>query len=656
MSEIQDQRPGNARRPNPDQPAPVAAATQQEMILPTVPDGANPDATIMAIKQANPDFSFARAEEVYHQHYHQPEPKLERPTFVDEELPEPATPVPPAPQTFSEQVQEHLHRAPEPVVEKAPAVEPSPQPKAPEAVAPAQPAVKEMEDAAPKVPEQQQMREIDFGNTHLAETAEMGEDEADRILTQSKMLIGLKQDPNIIADSLQKFLGNIKRSPKDGRLLFESPEQQQVYDDIYRALNMTPPRLQDGVPAFAGALDRGDTAWEQRVMLPDGKASGAIAPRDNMHTGALAALRRVRKSGIPNMVWLPATGIYVGFRAPHERDLCDFDMRLTLETATIGMQTYGLMLSSSSGVYMRHMVEFALQFVTEATIDCAGNDLRTVLLDTIDLADYWLVILGPLQAKWPSGIPWTLMCGEDGCTQQEDVKLNIARCIRFGSGLFSDLQKQLWARQRGTERPVISIAEQREYIAAHQVDPSSVFEYHDVRVEFGRSTLGSFFDSTEKWIEDVNASTTAALSEFATERERESHMRLTAEARRLTRYAHMVKSITVNEQREVNGEMQVIPQTETDTAKIVEMLEELSSDRIYVGQFENAIAEYNERTRLAVFGYMGKRCPACGKTHGEKDGLYRGIVTISPDRVFFVLSRVVSEIQKFLLDQYADIG
>ncbi|MGK7530391.1 hypothetical protein, partial [Salmonella enterica] len=78
-------------------------------------------------------------------------------------------------------------------------------------------------------------------------------------------------------------------------------------------------------------------------------------------------------------------------------------------------------------------------------------------------------------------------------------------CIRFGSGLFSDLQKQLWARQRGTERPVISIAEQREYIAAHQVDPSSVFEYHDVRVEFGRSTLGSFFDSTEKWIEDVNA-------------------------------------------------------------------------------------------------------------------------------------------------------
>lgn len=135
-------------------------------------------------------------------------------------------------------------------------------------------------------------------------------------------------------------------------------------------------------------------------------------------------------------------------------------------------------------------------------------------------------------------------------------------------------------------------------------------------------------------------------------------MRLTAEARRLTRYAHMVKSITVNEQREVNGEMQVIPQTETDTAKIVEMLEELSSDRIYVGQFENAIAEYNERTRLAVFGYMGKRCPACGKTHGEKDGLYRGIVTISPDRVFRALSSGVRDseilagsIRRYWLDQ-----
>ncbi|HHS7556443.1 TPA: hypothetical protein ACTPQ1_004737 [Salmonella enterica] len=690
MSESQDQRPHNARRPNPDQPQ--VSQDTQELVIPPASQIQTMDseAAVLLIKKSNPGISFAEAERLYNEHFPvallqtekpAPEVVLQRPTYDDEPLPaatvidtnhqhvgtveqEQTTSPDPVPEKASVNAQQTTVNvtadAPAPSQERphvhseVPRREPEPQP-VPE------PTVKKAadhEDAAPKVPEQQVERQINFGDKqHLAETSALDKDDPNAILLQTSTLLGLSQDPNLIAEDLQSFLRSIKRSPKDGRPLFSSQEEKDRYELIYRALNMTPPRLQDGTPSFSGALEREDTAWEQRVDLGDGGSpAGAISPRDNMHTGAIAALRRVRKSGIPNSVWLPATGIYVGFRAPHERDLCDFDMRLTLETATIGMQTYGLMLSSSSGVYMRHMVEFALQFVTEATIDCEGNDLRTVLLEKVDLADYWLIILGPLQAKFPAGIPWTLLCGEKDCTSEEAVKLNIARCIRFGTGLFTDLQKQLWARQRGTERPMITMAEQEEYVKSHMVDPAAIFDYNQVKVEFGRSSLGRFFDSTERWIEDVNASTTAALAEFGTERERENHMRLTAESRRLTRYAHMVKSITVVEYRDVNGETQPIPLTETNEQKIIEMLEELSSDRLYVGQFENAIAEYIERTRLAVFGYMGKRCPQCGKQHGEKEGMYRGIVTISPDRVFFVLSRVVSEIQKFLLDQYADIG
>ncbi|AWN08951.1 hypothetical protein MLDJOKPK_00127 [Salmonella phage SPAsTU] len=687
MSDIQDQRPSNARRPNPNQPTPSQDA--QELVIPprSQIETMDSEAAVLLIKKSNPGISFARAESLYAEHYspqllraEEPEVPLQRPTYDDEPLPT-AEKVEYAAHAHVEEVTRGtvVDDSPAPVVQQPPA-QPAPEnvtvaspgpsmehphlhaevPRQEQTTAPEPVARKaaDHEDAAPKVPEQTVERQINFGDKqHLAETSALDNDDPNAILLQTSTLLGLSQDPNLIAEELQSFLRSIKRSPKDGRPLFSSQEEKDRYERIYRALNMTPPRLQDGTPSFSGALERDDTAWEQRVDLGDGGSpAGAISPRDNMHTGAIAALRRVRKSGIPNSVWLPATGIYVGFRAPHERDLCDFDMRLTLETATIGMQTYGLMLSSSSGVYMRHMVEFALQFVTEATIDCEGNDLRTVLLEKVDLADYWLIILGPLQAKFPAGIPWTLLCGEKDCTSEEAVKLNIARCIRFGTGLFTDLQKQLWARQRGTERPMITMAEQEEYVKSHPIDPAAIFDYNQVKVEFGRASLGRFFDSTERWIEDVNASTTAALAEFGTERERENHMRLTAESRRLTRYAHMVKSITVVEYRDVNGETQPIPVTETNEQKIIEMLEELSSDRLYVGQFENAIAEYIERTRLAVFGYMGKRCPQCGKQHGEKEGMYRGIVTISPDRVFFVLSRVVSEIQKFLLDQYADIG
>jgi hypothetical protein len=88
----------------------------------------------------------------------------------------------------------------------------------------------------------------------------------------------------------------------------------------------------------------------------------------------------------------------------------------------------------------------------------------------------------------------------------------------------------------------------------------------------------------------------------------------------------------------------------------VEILEDMSSDRVYVLAFENALARYNDLSRMAVLGYMGHACPACQTKEGEEDGPFRGIVTISPDRVFFALSRVVSEIQKVFLQQFGNIG
>ncbi len=119
----------------------------------------------------------------------------------------------------------------------------------------------------------------------------------------------------------------------------------------------------------------------------------------------------------------------------------------------------------------------------------------------------------------------------------------------------------------------------------------------------------------------------------------------------------MVESITVMEEIYDGEESHEEPIVEKDYDKIVQMLEELSSDRKYVANFEGAIATYNDRSRLAVFGYMGQRCPACGKAdEGEKEGVYRGIVTISPDRVFFELSRVVFEIQRFMRDQFGVTG
>lgn len=652
MSDSLDQRPGNGRRRLQTEPVQVHIPELDYSTM-SADDG------IMAIKRANPQLSFAEAEEAYKGlNVVKEEPILQPPTFEEEPLPESLQTELTGHPVIAEVVERKEvvveERKPEPVwvAEKTREeyVPPAPEPQAP--------AADHEPEATPAVKEKASTDRINFGDQPVHEEfSELEEDSEAAIMASFRTLIGLCQDPNLVGNDLKKFFSSIPTS-KDGRLLFKSEEQRDLYERLRRALNMTPPRLQNNLQAFDVALSRDDTAWEQRVQLPGmNKPVGLISTRLNQQTGAIAALRRRRKSGIPNWVWLPATGIFVGFRAPLEREICDFDIELALETAKIGMQTYGLMLSASSGVYLSHMIEFALRFVTDCSLDCEGNDMKTVLMDTIDIADYWLLLIGVMQAKFPGGLPWTLICGHEGCGHQEDVRLNLARCIRMGTSLYTDIQRNLWALQRGKDDATITRADQRKFVEEHIKDPSAIFEQDGIIVKFGRSTLGKFFDNTERWIEETNAATTSALAEKGTEREREDHLRLTAEARRLTRYAHMVESITVMEEIYDGEESHEEPIVEKDYDKIVQMLEELSSDRKYVANFEGAIATYNDRSRLAVFGYMGQRCPACGKAdEGEKEGVYRGIVTISPDRVFFELSRVVFEIQRFMRDQFGVTG
>ena len=652
MSDSLDQRPGNGRRRLQTEPVQVHIPELDYSTM-SADDG------IMAIKRANPQLSFAEAEEAYKGlNVVKEEPILQPPTFEEEPLPEflqtELTGQPVIAEVVERKEVVVEERKPEPVLvaekTREEYVPPAPEPQAP--------AADHEPEATPVVKEKASTDRINFGDQPVHEEfSELEEDSEASVMASFGTLIGLCQDPNLVGNDLKKFFSSIPKS-KDGRMLFKSEEQRDLYERLYRALNMSPPRLQNNLQAFDVALSRDDTAWEQRVQLPGmNKPVGLISTRLNQQTGAIAALRRRRKSGIPNWVWLPATGIFVGFRAPLEREICDFDIELALETAKIGMQTYGLMLSASSGVYLSHMIEFALRFVTDCSLDCEGNDMKTVLMDTIDIADYWLLLIGVMQAKFPGGLPWTLICGHEGCGHQEDVRLNLARCIRMGTSLYTDIQRNLWALQRGKDDATITRADQRKFVEEHIKDPSAIFEQDGIIVKSGRSTLGKFFDNTERWIEETNAATTSALAEKGTEREREDHLRLTAEARRLTRYAHMVESITVMEEIYDGEESHEEPIVEKDYDKIVQMLEELSSDRKYVANFEGAIATYNDRSRLAVFGYMGQRCPACGKAdEGEKEGVYRGIVTISPDRVFFELSRVVFEIQRFMRDQFGVTG
>lgn len=669
MSEELQQRPTLNRAPA--EPQGPVFPPQNEI------DGVTPQQGVIVVLQHNPTFSFAEGKEFYEKHYVKPtpaEPVIEQPVRVADAVAEHSEPAPiPAVQHSLAMAPEVQQEAPcvlatqkvpggEIVVEPAPVAKPAEQPRVePAPVAQAPQPVKE---AIPDLERDEQQpnlateprRKTNYGTSpHRPEISELPSDDPHGVYARTDQLVGTY---NVLAgeEEVKRFFSGIKRG-RNNQPLFESAEEEERYQRIFTALELTPPITSTGKAAFDLALERDDTSWSQTFTLPDGKSIGPAIDRGADAPGALAALRRRRKSGSPVSLWLPATGIFVGFRAPLEREMCDFDIRLTSEQSKVGMYTYGLLLASTSGVYLRHMIEHSLTFAVETTYDCDGNDIKTTLTDVVDLDDYWLLILGPIMAKFPAGIPWKLIC-PDACGYESEVRLNLARCIRMADGLFTDMQRALMQRQRGTTGQYITAEDYSKYRKELPVHPCSVFHHEDtgVTVTFGRSTIGEYIDSSEQWVEEVNRAATSALAEHSTEQERSQHIRLTAETRRLTRYAHHVKSIVVEEMVRSNGSLEPSQTEEKDPTKIVAMLEELSTDRLFVLAFEEALSRYNEMSRMAVFGYMSHACPKCHKPDGEKEGPFRGIVTISPDRLFFALSRVVSEIQKVYLQQFGSIG
>jgi hypothetical protein len=581
------------------------------------------------------------------------ENQLEQPVKLDLSPAQPAV-VEPAPQPAVQPRAEHIAEPP-PIVRQ----EPTPQPVPVKAEVVPAPAL-DVEDTPADRDEQtpnlskEKRRQIDFGpEPHRAEITSMDPEDPHRVLTQSDELVGTTL-PLAGEQEVMQFFASIPRN-REGRPMFRSAAEEERYQKLFTALELTPPIMINNRAAFDMALEREDTSWQQTIQLPNGKYVSAVTDRGANAQGAMAALRRRRGSGSPVSVWLPATGIFVGFRAPHENDMCDFDIRITSEQSKIGMFTYGLLLASSSGVYLQHMIEHSLNFAVDTTYDCQGLDIKTALMDIVDVDDYWLLVIGPLMAKFPAGIPWKLLCPNHECGHEREVRLNLARCIRMADGLFSDLHRSLWLRQRGKgPDAIIGNAEYLEYRKELPKSKAARFHYEQlgITVEFGRSTIGQFIDNTNAWVEKINSSATNALANHATETERSQYIRLAAENRRLTRYATHVKAIIVEET--VKGEP--VETREEDPDRIFEMLEELSSDRMYVLAFENALSTYNEESRMAVFGYMGHACPSCKTGEGEEDGPFRGIVTISPDKVFFALSRVVFEIQRVYLQQFENIG
>lgn len=383
---------------------------------------------------------------------------------------------------------------------------------------------------------------------------------------------------------------------------------------------------------------RDNALWGQSLPGPNGEMG--IRPRNTSKNGALSVLTSLTGGGTQVKMLMPASGFYITFSAPTELEMCDFDFSSALETSIVGMDTAGLLMNASSGVYIRNQVNFAINYAVDTSLVHNRENIRTVILNRLNERDYGLVLLGPMIAKFLGGFPYTLTCSVDACDYEEDKRVNLGRLIHYDRKALTNRQLEILDT----------------YTDSSSLTEKLYAEYHEefVRVKGSSTTIGNdeqgklilnyyhpsiqrYFYFTDKWVNDVESSNNVIMTTMATEDQRRRHLQTRAEARRMLRYQHLIQSI---ESVAPTGETEVV----TDEEEIAEILRGLCANPELVKKVEVDIQEFIVNSSITLIGYRAQECPKC-KT---KPSAGNEFISMSPDSVFFMLVQLVSETYKGL--------
>ena len=385
-------------------------------------------------------------------------------------------------------------------------------------------------------------------------------------------------------------------------------------------------------------VQRDNAIWGQGLPGPNGDMG--IRPRNTAKNGALSVLTSLTGGGAQIKMLMPASGFYITFSAPTESEMCDFDFASALDTSIVGMDTTGLLLNASSGVYIRNQVNFALNYAVDCSMVHNRENIRTTVLNRLNERDYGLVLLGPMIAKFLGGFPYTLTCSVDKCDYEEDKRVNLARLVHYDRMALTE--KQLTILDTYTESSSMTDAIYKEYHDEFKRVKDSTTtigteETGQLILNYYHPNIGRYFNITDNWVRDVEDSNNVIMTTMATEDQRRRHLQTRAETRRLLRYQHLIESI---ESVAATGERELV----TDDKQIEEILRGLCADPTLVKSVESDIHKFIVSSSLTMIGYRAEECPSCHTkpTPGNE------FIPMSPDSVFFMLVQLVSETYKAL--------
>lgn len=385
--------------------------------------------------------------------------------------------------------------------------------------------------------------------------------------------------------------------------------------------------------------NRPGSDWNQYIDLPGG--GRAAIRKGGGGTRAMSLISSLTGDGESITMLMPASGIYVEFKAPKEEAFCDFDFKVSQDQGYVGLDTSGMLLSAASVVNSAHQFNFALDHAINASIVHSKDNLANTLRARIKSQDLVLFNMGPLIAMFIGGFPFELTCPVGKCNHREDILLGLARIVNYDRNMLTEKQLDILAKYNTMGGMPESVYD--EYQKDHKlVTESRVLigepkEGFKVYLELEECSAGFYISEGNEWINKVEDNNNIVMSNFATETQRRQHIELRGEVNKLLRYQHLFGSIVA-----IETETGDVVERIDDRAKVLAHMEKMTGKSHIASRIQSDIVNFIAARQISLLGFMAEKCAECG--HKAEKG--NEFVSISPDLLFFMLSQAVSSVQQ----------
>jgi len=344
---------------------------------------------------------------------------------------------------------------------------------------------------------------------------------------------------------------------------------------------------------FENALSSSDSEW-RNVLTHNGQNINIGRPKfSNKGKSSKLTSERLTLSirarlglGSPIQIPLPASGFYVTIKPLGEDEIIALWREIIAETVKLGRVTHGLIFSNNQSLAAKAVCEAWRRSIFETTVHDMNLDN---IFEYIKINDLPVIAQSLATSIYPNGFPLTrAVFTEDTNTPKEEISqvIDIRKCLFMNNKAFSDSQLEHMTKR--IEQPM-SLKSIKAYTEDFKFNQNSVIDISDdIKLHLHTPSLKDYFDSGEKWINDINTTVSEALGAEPKENERLRYISQLALSTRLRQFSHYVKAV------EEDGELY------STRENIDKVLIALSTSEEISKKFYSSISDYINNTQVAI--------------------------------------------------------